>query len=174
MLLVFRLGHRLPRDERISTHVALVARAFGADGVCYSGEIDKGLEKSVQRVCGKWGGSFFINHEANPMRFLKNMKKKFALLHLTMYGMPLRKKINKIKKEKNLLVVVGSEKVPSEVYKIADYNIAIGSQPHSEVSALAVFLHEYFGGKQLDKKFKNAKINILPSEKGKRVGVVGA
>jgi len=169
LLLVFRLGHRLPRDERISTHVALVARAFGADGVYYSGEKDEGLEESIRKVCENWGGDFFIDYEANPLRFLKNAKKKFTLVHLTMYGMPLQKKINEIRKKGNVLVVVGSEKVPSEVYRIADYNIAIGNQPHSEVGALAVFLHEYFGGKQLNKKFKNAKIEIEPSERGKRV-----
>lgn len=169
MLLVFRLGHRLPRDERISTHVALVARAFGADGAYYSGEEDKGLEESVRKISQNWGGDFFIEYKANPLKFLKNAKKKFTLVHLTMYGMPLQKKINRIKKEKNILVIVGGEKVPTEIYKIADYNIAIGSQPHSEVGALAVFLHEYFGGKQLNKKFKNAKIEIEPSETGKRV-----
>ncbi|MEM4707281.1 MAG: hypothetical protein QXL47_01590, partial [Candidatus Anstonellales archaeon] len=59
MLLVFRLGHRLPRDERISTHVALVARAFGADGMYYSGQEDKGLEESIRKICEKWGGKFF-------------------------------------------------------------------------------------------------------------------
>ncbi len=169
MLLVFRLGHRLPRDERISTHVALVARAFGADGMCYSGEEDRGLEESVKKICERWGGNFSINYEPNPMKFLKNAKKKFTLVHLTMYGMPLHKKINKVKKEKNIIVVVGSEKVPSEVYNIADHNVAVGSQPHSEVSALAVFLHEYFKGKELDKKFKNAKIEIEPCERGKKV-----
>ncbi|MGB9718970.1 MAG: tRNA (cytidine(56)-2'-O)-methyltransferase [Candidatus Anstonellales archaeon] len=168
MLLVFRLGHRLPRDERISTHVALVARAFGADGIYYSGEKDKGLEESVKKICEKWGGKFFIKYEANPM-FLKNVKKKFTIVHLTMYGMPLNKKINKIKKEKNILVVVGSEKVPAEIYQIADYNIAIGNQPHSEVGALAVFLHEYFGWKQLNKKFTGARIEIEPSERGKSI-----
>jgi len=169
LLLVFRLGHRLPRDERISTHVALVARAFGADGMHYSGEEDKGLEESVKKICERWGGDFFIKYEKNPMGFLKNAKKKFTLVHLTMYGMPLQKKIEKIKREKNIVVIVGSEKVPSEVYKIADHNVAVGSQPHSEVGALAVFLHEYFEGKELDRKFENAKIEIEPCERGKRV-----
>ena len=44
---VLRLDHRLPRDERITTHVALVARAFGASEMIYTGQYDSGLEKSI-------------------------------------------------------------------------------------------------------------------------------
>ncbi len=33
---ILRLFHHLPRDERISTHAALVARAFGATPIVYS------------------------------------------------------------------------------------------------------------------------------------------
>ena len=32
---VLRLGHRLVRDDRVSTHVGLVARAFGASEIFY-------------------------------------------------------------------------------------------------------------------------------------------
>ena len=31
MLHVLRLGHRIHRDERLTTHICLVARAFGPD-----------------------------------------------------------------------------------------------------------------------------------------------
>jgi tRNA (cytidine56-2'-O)-methyltransferase len=33
MITVLRIGHRLGRDKRITTHVALVARAFGANKI---------------------------------------------------------------------------------------------------------------------------------------------
>ena len=59
--------------------------------------------------------------------------------------------------------------MPPEIYALADSNIAVSSQPHSEVAALAVFLHEYFDGKELEKKFKNAKIRVVPQERGKKV-----
>ncbi|MEM5871528.1 MAG: tRNA (cytidine(56)-2'-O)-methyltransferase, partial [Candidatus Aenigmatarchaeota archaeon] len=52
---VLRLGHRIHRDERISTHCGLVARAFGADGIIYSGEHDEKLIESVKRVSEEWG-----------------------------------------------------------------------------------------------------------------------
>ena len=37
MIVVLRLGHRLKRDERLSTHVGLASRALGADKIIYSG-----------------------------------------------------------------------------------------------------------------------------------------
>ncbi len=169
MIIVLRLGHRLPRDERISTHVCLVARAFGADECVFSGEYDKGLIESVKDVVNRWGGSFRIRYEKNWKKFLKEKKREgFKIVHLTMYGIPVQNKIEEIRNFKNLVIIVGSEKVPPEAYEISDFNIAITNQPHSEVSALAIFLDRYFKGKELEKEF-NGKIRIIPSERGKVV-----
>ncbi len=169
MIIVLRLGHRLPRDERISTHVCLVARAFGADEVVVSGEKDEGLIESVRDVVSRWGGEFKASYVKNWKKFLLEKKDKgFKIVHLTMYGIPIEEKIEEIRREKNLVIVVGSEKVPSEVYQIADWNIAIGNQPHSEISALAIFLDRYFKGEELLKEF-NGKIKVIPQERGKKV-----
>ena len=168
MLSVLRLGHRLKRDERLSTHVGLVARALGADEIIYSGERDKGILESIRKTAKNWGGSFKVRYEENWKSVIKKYKKKrFKIVHLTMYGEPIKKVISKIRKEKNILVLVGSGKVPGQVYMVSDYNIAITSQPHSEVAALAIFLHEYSKGKE--KKFSKAKIRIAPQERGKKV-----
>ncbi len=170
MIIVLRLGHRVKRDERLSTHCGLSSRALGTNKIIFSGEHDEGLVNSVNGVSERWGGSFAASYESNWKKVISNYKKKkFALVHLTMYGLPLQKEIRKIRKKKNLLVIIGSEKVPGEVYQLADFNIAVGSQPHSEVAALSIFLHEYFSGKELDKKFSKAKIRIEPQERGKRV-----
>ncbi len=170
MLSILRLGHRPGRDERVSTHVGLVARAFGAGEVIYSGEQDDNIVASMKKVTEKWGGPLKVRYEQNWRKTIKAYRKKrFNVCHLTMYGIPVKKSINKIRKHRNVLVVVGSEKVPFEVYANADYNISVTSQPHSEVAALAVFLHEYFKGKELSKKFKKAKIMIVPQERGKKV-----
>ena len=83
-----------------------------------------------------------------------------------MYGIPIEKEIKKLKKKRNLLLIIGGEKVPGEIYQEADYNIAVTNQPHSEVAALAVFLHDYSGR---EKKFSRAKLRIVPQKKGKRV-----
>lgn len=89
-------------------------------------------------------------------------------MHLTMYGERVQDKTKEIAKlNVPLLVIVGGEKVPYEIYQMADYNISVTSQPHSEVAALAVFLDRVFEGKELEKKFGNAKIRVTPSARGK-------
>jgi len=165
---VLRLGHRRIRDQRITSHCALVARAFGTNGIIYSGEKDENLEKSIKKVVKNWGGFFEIKYEYNWKKIIKNWKGK--IVHLTMYGPSLKYLMNEIKVcKKDLLVIVGSEKVPSEVYQLSDWNISVTNQPHSEVAALAVFLDRLFKEKELKKKFKNAKIKIVPQEKGKKI-----
>ena len=68
-----------------------------------------------------------------------------------------------------MVLIVGSEKVDPIYFKISDYNIAIGNQPHSEVAAIAVFLDRYFEGKELDMEFAGGEYYIIPSEKDKVV-----
>lgn len=168
MLVVLRLGHRKQRDARISTHCGLVARAFGADKIIFSGEEDSQLIERINDVTKRWGNSFSAMHEKNWRNVIKKYKRmKFIITHLTMYGIPIKKKIKELRKKKNLLVIIGGEKVPGEVFSLSDYNIAITNQPHSEVAALAIFLYEYFRDKE--KTFKKAKIKIIPQERGKKV-----
>ncbi|MDE1816930.1 MAG: tRNA (cytidine(56)-2'-O)-methyltransferase, partial [Thaumarchaeota archaeon] len=54
-------------------------------------------------------------------------------------------------------------------YDLADYNVAVGNQPHSEISALAILLDRMLGGKQFQKKYPNAQREIIPTKKGKTV-----
>lgn len=171
MISILRLSHRYGRDARLTTHCGLVARAFGASEIILSGDEDKKVIESIKKVSKRWGGSFNVKYEKNWEGFIENFKGK--RVHLTMYGLSIEKKIKEIKKEKDLLVIIGGEKVPSEVYHIVDYNIAVTNQPHSEVAALAVFLDNYFKGKELNKKFDNAKLKIIPREKGKKVVSLG-
>ncbi len=167
LISVLRLGHRKARDKRVTTHAALVARAFGADKITISGEPDDSVIESVRAVVKKWGGRFEIEYAANWRRVLK----KFlgTRVHLTVYGEPIQDKIHEIRRSKNLLLIVGAAKVPAEVYRLTDYNISITTQPHSEVAALAVFLHEFFEGRELEKSFEGARIVVEPAAKGKKV-----
>lgn len=167
VILVLRLGHRIGRDKRISTHCGLVSRAFGAKGMFYSGEKDKVLEKSIKSVVREWGGPFEIKHVKNWRKFIQGFKGR--KIHLTMYGLPVQKKMPEIRKTKELLIIIGGEKVPGDVYQLADFNISVTPQPHSEVAALALFLHEYMKGKELSKKFQKARRRIVPQERGKKV-----
>jgi len=170
MITVLRLGHRAGRDPRISTHCALVARAFGAGAMLYSGEHDSDLEKSVRDLVKNWGGAFEIEHTKKQIKTIKDFKgKNFKVCHLTVYGHPVHNVIKKLRYFKNILIIIGGEKVPSEIYKLADFNISITQQPHSEVAALAILLHEYFQGKELKKEFAEAKIKVIPSKNKKIV-----
>ncbi|MFH1364490.1 MAG: tRNA (cytidine(56)-2'-O)-methyltransferase [Candidatus Aenigmatarchaeota archaeon] len=170
MLHILRLGHRPFRDQRITTHVCLAARSFGADKIIYSGEKDSKLEEGIRKIVQNWGGKFDISYEKNWKRVIEDHKKnKFSIIHLTMYGLAVQKQITKIRKNKKILIIVGGEKVPGEVYQLADYNISVTSQPHSEVSGLAILLHEFWKGKELDRRFPNARIRLTPAERGKNI-----
>ena len=165
---VLRMGHRLHRDERITTHCGLVARAFGAEGMILSGDKDESVLRSLKRVSKRWGGNFEVKYEKNWKWVIKEWGGYKILL--TMYGINIPDIIGKIRRlKKDILVIIGSEKVPSEVYQLIDYQIAVTNQPHSEVAALAVFLDWYFKGKELNKNFENSKVKIIPQLKGKKV-----
>ena len=167
-IVVLRLGHRLGRDHRISTHCGLVSRALGAKGIIYSGEHDGELLKSVNRVVKQWGGSFFVKYEKSWRKAVNEYKEKgYIVIHLTMYGMPVQKEISRIKGKK-MLIVIGGEKVPWDIYDLADHNIAVTNQPHSEIAALAVTMDRIQKGK-LNKRFPKPKIKVIPQKKGKKL-----
>jgi len=67
------------------------------------------------------------------------------------------------------LVVVGAEKVPAELYAVADWNLGVTNQPISEVSALGIFLDWFFEHSRLEEEFPHPEIKIVPSEHGKKV-----
>jgi tRNA (cytidine56-2'-O)-methyltransferase len=165
MIVVLRIGHRINRDKRITTHVALVARAFGADKILID-TLDKKIKENILSTCNRFGGNFEIETGVKSKNIIKNWKG--IIVHLTMYGDNLEKSVRKLDKSKDLLVIVGAEKVPAYVYEMADFNISVGNQPHSEVAALAIFLDRFVDGKWIKKKF-NGKIQIQPSNKGKKV-----
>jgi len=171
MLAVLRLGHRIERDKRLTTHVALVARAFGADKMFYAGDVDRSVELVVADVVKRWGGSFKVEYSSSWRKLMKSWQG--LKVHLTMYGLPLKDVIrqirNSFKTGVDLLVIVGGMKVPGEVFVLADYNVAVTSQPHSEAAALAVFLDWLHEGSEMEKQFENAMLQIIPSPKGKKV-----
>ena len=111
-----------------------------------SGEKDDGILKSIQSICERWGGEFRTRYEKNWNSFLEKHKKGgWEIVHLTMYGLQFQKELPKLQSSlKNKIVIVGSEKVPPEVYQMADYNLSVTTQPHSEAAALGVFLHDFF------------------------------
>jgi len=170
-LSVLRLGHRRDRDKRITSHLGLTARAFGADEVILAGERDPSALETWDSVTERFGGEFSSRFEESPMSFLRKQSKSggTTIVHLTMYGSPWGETIPRIPIDKPALVVVGGTKVPAEVYHLADHNVSVGNQPHSEVAALAVFLNSWLGPVDNDSKFSGAKMKVVPSAKGKVV-----
>jgi tRNA (cytidine56-2'-O)-methyltransferase len=86
-----------------------------------------------------------------------------------MYGLNLPDIIDDIKAAQGkVLVIVGAEKVPGEIYGLADYNVAVTAQPHSEISSLALFLDRLFSGQEFSHEYPGAHIRIVPSRAGKQ------
>ena len=169
-----RWGHRPQRDSRLTSHVALTARALGASGFLLSEIVDKKLEKTVEKVTENWGGKFFFEMGKKWKSTVREWKAKGGIVvHLTVYGenMQTSPVLDKIRQSgRDVLVIVGSQKVPSEFFshEVSDFNVAVGNQPHSECAALAVFLDRFFEGKELTKGFKKAKIMVVPQKRGKK------
>jgi tRNA (cytidine56-2'-O)-methyltransferase len=85
-----------------------------------------------------------------------------------MYGQRFEEVLPRVR-GRDLLVVVGAEKVPRELYDLVDWNVAIGNQPHSEVAALAIFLERVLGPGAWDRDDFAGRVRIRPSARGKDV-----
>ena len=166
---VLRIGTRLVRDDRVTTHVTLVSRAFGASKI-YMYDANPEIKETISKVNKMWGSNFKVEIIENWKDVIKLKKKEsFKIVHLTMYGENIDTVQDQIRKEEKILIIVGAEKVPREAYDIADYNIAIVNQPHSEISALAILLDRILQGQQLQKKYPDGEREIVPTKKGKNV-----
>src|SRR5579883_3036139 len=163
MIEVLRIGTRLVRDDRVTTHVTLVSRAFGASKI-YMYDANPEIKETVSKVNKMWGSDFEVEIIENWKDVIKLRKKDgYKVIHLTMYGENINDVQEQIRKEEKLLVVVGAEKVPREAYDMADYNVAIGNQPHSEISALAILLDRVSQGHQLQRKYSGGEREIIPT-----------
>lgn len=173
-VIVLRWGHRL-RDERLTTHIILTARALGASGVILSDVKDKDIERTTKKFVERWGSPFFLKMAIPWTKAIREWREKGGIVvHLTAYGENIANSdvLKRIKfTGKDIMVIIGSQKVPPNFYReeVSDFNVAIGNEPHSECSALAIFLDRYFEGKEMSKKFENAKVKIIPQKRGKRI-----
>jgi len=166
---VLRIGHRYVRDYRTLTHLCLVSRALGAERI-FLEEFDDGLLETIEEVNETWGPGFEVSKAPSWKAVMSQAKKEGrTTVHLTMYGLPLQDRIEQLRSIDKFLLVVGGPKVPGEVYRLADYNLGVTSQPHSEIAALAILMHELQSGEELKKEFGPSRIKIVPSEKGKKV-----
>ncbi|QSW98115.1 tRNA (cytidine(56)-2'-O)-methyltransferase [Haloterrigena alkaliphila] len=173
---VLRLGHRPGRDERMTTHVGLTARALGADRVWFPDNAGQSLE-TVEDITDRFGGPFAVELTDSPQGVIGDWEGR--VVHLTMYGERVQDVEDEIRKAHRsegdesggepILIVVGAEKVPFDVYEAADWNVGVTNQPHSEVAGLAVFLDRLFEGRELEREWADADRRVVPMETGKRV-----
>lgn len=178
-IIVLRWGHRPQRDLRLTTHVALTARALGAAGLILTDVKDQKIKETVEKVVKNWGGPFLFEMGIPWKKALEDWKARGGIVvHLTAYGENIQASdvLQRIKTlGKDILVIVGSRKVPKEFFSeaVSDFNVAVGNQPHSECASLAVFLDRFFQGKELTKNFDNVRVRIIPQKRGKKIARKG-
>jgi tRNA (cytidine56-2'-O)-methyltransferase len=162
---VLRVGHRVGRDPRLTTHLALTARAFGAQRMLLEPP-DPDLAQRVAALGRGWGGSF----EVVGVDDWKKAVRSFGgmVVHLTMYGQPLESVMPRVRRAPRLLLVVGGAKVPPDLYQLSTLNVAVGHQPHSEVAAVAIVLERLLGVPGPG-RWPGAKQAIVPRARGKKV-----
>jgi len=123
----------------------------------------------LRDVVDRWGGDFTVRDGVPWRQCIGEWKASGGtVVHLTMYGMRLSDAVEELRGRGRILLVAGAEKVPGEVYGLTDYNISVSTQPHSEVSGVAVFLDRLFSGETMDREYPGAPMRIVPSRAGKR------
>ena len=180
-VVVLRYGHRPGRDDRMTTHVGLTARALGADRVIFPDNAGQSAE-TVRDITDRFGGPFAVELRDDQKAIVRNWNG--VVVHLTMYGERVQdveadvreavgldepEAVGEASPPRDLLVVVGGEKVPWALYERADFNVGVTNQPHSEVAGLAVFLDRLFDGAELDREWADADRRVVPEATGKTV-----
>ncbi|CDK40963.1 tRNA (cytidine(56)-2'-O)-methyltransferase [Halorubrum sp. AJ67] len=187
-VVVLRYGHRPGRDDRMTTHVGLTARALGADRVIFPDNAGQSAE-TVRDITDRFGGPFDVELRDDQKAIVREFDG--VVVHLTMYGERVQDVEGEIREAtgladdgevgsaataggsppspRDVLVVVGGEKVPWALYERADFNVGVTNQPHSEVAGLAVFLDRLFDGTELDREWADADRRVVPEATGKTV-----
>lgn len=153
----------------MTTHVGLTARALGADRVIFETSANDAV-RTARDVTDRFGGPFAVETTESPKARLRNFEG--SVVHLTMYGERVQNVEDAIREAHDtdpLLIVVGAEKMPFEVYEHADWNVAVTNQPHSEIAGLAVLLDHLFEGRGLDQEWTDADRSVVPQATGKQV-----
>jgi len=131
---------------------------------------DDELEATINGVTERFGGPFEIRTGVSFRSIIRNTHS--TIIHLTMYGETLEDVIPRIvdstRSGSDVLIVVGATKVPREVYDTAHFNVSVGNQPHSEVSALGILLYRIRMETGETERF-NGSVTVIPSARGKRV-----
>lgn len=130
---------------------------------------DPELARRVEALGRGWGGSFSVVGVEDWKKVVRSSGG--LVVHLTMYGQPLGRSLPRLRRARRVLLVVGGAKVPPDLYRLSDANVAVGHQPHSEVAAVAIVL-ERLRGIPGPRQFPGARRRVVPQARGKKV-VIG-
>lgn len=149
-----------------SLDLCLTSRALGASEITFVGKRDSRLARYIDSLNKKWGGRFRVQFARSYKDVLKSMI-KYKKVYLTRYGLPLQDKNYLLKTYKNMVLIVTLKDKDqlNPIHKLADFNISVSLQPHCSAAAIAIFLHEFYNGRELAMHFENAKVKLV-HEKG--------
>jgi tRNA (cytidine56-2'-O)-methyltransferase len=145
--------------------LCLTARALGASEIIFAAKRNARLVRYISTLERKWGGRFrvnFTNNYTEALRKSMNYKK----VYLTRYGMPLNKLTYVLNTYKNIMLIVSPASSSPKLHGIADFNVSVTDQPHCSSAAIAIFLHDFYRGRELAIHFENAKYKVMPKEHG--------
>jgi tRNA (cytidine56-2'-O)-methyltransferase len=140
--------------------LCLTARALGASEITFVGDKDTRLIRYINNLNKNWGGKFKVQFAKSYKEALKS-DTKYKKVYLTRYGNPLQTKSYMLKTYKNLVLIVTLKDEMEAIQKLADFNISVSSQPHCSSAAVAIFLHEFYNGRELAMHFENAKYKLV-------------
>ncbi|HXW66866.1 MAG TPA: tRNA (cytidine(56)-2'-O)-methyltransferase [Thermoplasmata archaeon] len=132
---------------------------------------DPKLAARLAAVGRGWGGKFEVVGVDDWKSVVRSSPG--LVVHLTMYGLPFEQLAPRLERARKILLVVGGAKVPPELYRLADANLAVGHQPHSEVAAVAVVLAR-LRGVPGPRAPSGARKIVVPQARGKRVRTAGS
>jgi len=142
-----------------SLDLCVTSRALGASEITFIGKKDARLVNYINRMNSKWGGKFKVSFAKSCEEFLKTSDKAIKI-YLTRYGTSFQEKSAMISTYKRIVLIVTDKEDVDYINKISDFKISITSQPHCRAASIAVFLHEYYKGRELAMHFENAAYKI--------------
>ena len=152
--------------------ICLTARALGASEIMFTRGKEARIARYMNSLEREWGGTFKVSFNIDYRKAMAEAN-NYMKVYLTRYGVPLNKLIYQIKTYKNIMLIVSSIKASSlSMHRIADFNASVTDQPHCSAAAIAIFLHEFYEGRELAVHFENSKYKVIPKEHGINVETI--
>jgi len=149
-----------------SLDLCLTARALGASEIIFTREKEPKIIRHMNGLEKKWGGKFNVTFVKSYKKVLKDAT-NYKKVYLTRYGMPINKLTYVLNTYKNIMLIVSFTEAPSKMLDIlTDFNVSITEQPHCSIASIAIFLHDFYRGRELAMHFENAKYKVIPKEHG--------